>query len=74
MYLNIHFYLIFLIMKNKKYYTVGTIPKSNIKIVKRGKIDTSNTKIHDHSLSCLGTGTAIKSDGVKLFYGIKPFL
>ena len=27
-------------MKNIKYDTVGTIPKSNIKIVERGKIDT----------------------------------
>ena len=34
-------------MKNKtKYHTVGTIPKSNIKIVERGKIDTFNTQIH----------------------------
>jgi len=31
-------------MKNKKYHTVGTIPKSYIKIVERGKIDTPNTK------------------------------
>jgi hypothetical protein len=30
-------------MKNPKYHTVGTIPKSNIKIVERGKIDTINT-------------------------------
>ena len=30
-------------MKIKTYYTVGTIQKSNIKIVKRGKIDTSYT-------------------------------
>jgi hypothetical protein len=30
-------------MKSKKYHTVGTIPKSNIKIVARGKIDTPNT-------------------------------
>ena len=29
-------------MRNKKYYTVRTFPKSNIKIVERGKIDTSN--------------------------------
>ena len=26
--------------KNKKKHTVGTFPKSNIKIVERGKIDT----------------------------------
>jgi hypothetical protein len=30
-------------MKNKKYHTVGTISKSNIKIVDRSKIDTTNT-------------------------------
>ena len=47
-------------MENKKYHTVGTIPKSNIKIVERGNIDTSNTKIYDQSLSWLCTGTFIK--------------
>ena len=36
-------------MKNIEYYTVGTFPKSNKKIVERGKIDTSDTQIHDHS-------------------------
>ena len=30
-------------MKNKGYHTVETIQKSNIKIVERGKINTSNT-------------------------------
>jgi len=45
---------------------VGTIPKSNRKIVKREKIDIPNTQIHDCSLLCLGTGTSIKSGGVKL--------
>jgi hypothetical protein len=34
----------------KKYNTVKTIPKSNIRIVEREKIDTTN-KIHDRSLS-----------------------
>ena len=34
-------------MKNKKYHNVGTILKSNTKIVERGKIDTPNTQIHD---------------------------
>jgi hypothetical protein len=28
-------------MKNQKYHNVGTIPKSNIKIVDRGKMDSS---------------------------------
>jgi hypothetical protein len=32
---------------------------SNIKIVERGKIDLPNTKIHDRSLSCLGTSFSI---------------
>ena len=32
----------------KKYHTVGTVPKSNIKIIERGKIDTPNTLMHDH--------------------------
>ena len=50
-------------MKSKKYHTVGTIPKSNIKIVKRGKIDTPNTQIHDWSIFWLGTGTSIKRGG-----------
>jgi len=32
-------------MKNKKiYHTVGTIPKANIKIVERSKIDTPHTQ------------------------------
>ena len=29
-------------MKNKKYHTVGTVQKSNRKIVERGKIDINN--------------------------------
>jgi len=42
-------------MINKKYQTVGTTPKSNIKIVERGKIYTSNTQMHDRSLFRLET-------------------
>ncbi len=52
-------------MKNKKYYTVETVPKPNLKI-DRGKMFTPNTRIQDNSLSWLGTGTSIKSGGVKL--------
>ena len=37
--------------KNKKYNVVRTVHKSNIKIVKRGKIDTTNTRVHDCSPS-----------------------
>jgi len=35
-------------MKSKKYHTVGIVPKSNRKIVERGKIDTPDTQKHDH--------------------------
>jgi hypothetical protein len=31
------------LLTNKLYHTVGTIPKSNIKIVDTDKIDTTNT-------------------------------
>jgi hypothetical protein len=46
--------------------TVATIPKSNIKIVERGKIDATNTQVHERSLSLIGTGISIKGGGVKL--------
>jgi hypothetical protein len=36
------------------------------KTVEKDKIDTPSTQIHDRSLSWLGTGTSIKSGGVKL--------
>jgi hypothetical protein len=45
-------------MRNKTYHTVGTISKSKIE---RGKIDSSCTQIHDHSMSCLGTGISLKT-------------
>jgi len=48
-----------------KYHIVRTIPKSNRKIVDRGKIDTTNTH---RSFCCLGTGTSIKSGGIKLVF------
>jgi len=42
-------------MKNKKYHTVRTIPKSYIKIVERGKIDTTNTcKIYNTNILAFG--------------------
>jgi hypothetical protein len=41
---------------------MGTIPVSNINIVERDKIDTTNTQIHDQLLFWLGTGTSIKVD------------
>jgi len=43
-------------MKNIKYHTVGTIPKSISIIVERGIIGATNTQIHDRSLSWLDTG------------------
>ena len=49
-------------MINKIYHCRNN-SKINVKIVERGKIDTPNTQIHDRSLSCLGTGTSIKSGG-----------
>jgi hypothetical protein len=55
--------------KQEKYHTVGTISKSNIKIVERGKIDITNTQIHDRSLSCLGTGTSINMAGLRYLLG-----
>ena len=36
--------------QQQTYHTVGTSPKFNIKFVERGKIDTTNTQIHDCSL------------------------
>jgi hypothetical protein len=48
-------------------------PKSNIKIVERGKIDTPNSQIHDRSLSWLGTVILIKSGGVKLVLWAQTF-
>ena len=54
-------------MKSQNNTTLSEhIPKSNIKIVGKGKIDTPNTQIYDHSLSWLGTGTSIISGGAKL--------
>jgi hypothetical protein len=47
-------------MKNQKYDTVGTILRSNIKIVERGTFDTPNTQIHDLPFSWLETGTSLK--------------
>ena len=44
----------------KKYHIVGTVLKSNRKMVERGKIDTPNTQIYDRSISWHGTCTLIK--------------
>jgi hypothetical protein len=53
-------------MKNTKYGTVGTVPKSNRKITETDKIYTPSTHIHSNSLSLLGTGTRIKRGGAIL--------
>lgn len=53
------------------YHTVGSVPNSNRKITGRSTIDTLSTEIQDHSFSCLGTDTSIKSDRVKQLYGPK---
>ena len=42
----------------KIFHIVGTTSKYNSKIVEKGKIDTLNTQIRDHSLSWLGTCTS----------------
>jgi LEA14-like dessication related protein len=47
----------------KKYHTVGSVPKSNRKFVKRGKINTPNTQIHDRPLPIKGYSA--------LMYGIE---
>ena len=46
-------------MKNKKYHTVGTTPKSN-------------TPIHDCSLSLLSTGASMNSFRAKLLLYAQP--
>ena len=62
-----YYTLTFLKNKEKKYYTVETIPKSNGKTPRnRVTISTPNTQIHDGSLSQLRTGTSITSGGDKL--------
>ena len=50
----------------KKYHSVRKLSKSIIKIIERGKLETSCTQIHDHSHTCLSTETSRKSGGVKL--------
>jgi hypothetical protein len=57
-------------MKNKKYTTVRTVPKSTREIVERGESD--NTQMHGQLLSWLGTGSSIKSDRVKLVLWAQP--
>jgi hypothetical protein len=57
-------------MKNKKYHTVGTVPKAYRNIIERGTNDTPNTQIHDRSLSWFDTNTSLKSGGVKRLFWV----
>jgi len=53
--------------KYKKYHTVGTVPKSNKKIVEtETKPISLDTHVRRRSLSWLGTGTSVTSGGIKL--------
>jgi hypothetical protein len=61
-------------MKNKTYHTVWTILDSNIIILKRGKMDTYKTQIHDGSLSCLCAGTSMDSGGIQLVLWVQIIL
>ena len=47
-------------MKNNKYFTFGTVLKSNRKMTERDQINTINKQIHDSSLSLFGTDISIK--------------
>ena len=54
-------------MKNEKYRTVETVPKSNRHVVGlQAKLIALNIHVHDHSLSWLGIVTSIQSSGVNL--------
>lgn len=44
----------------------GTVLNPDNKIIENVKIDTTNTQIHDGSLSCLGTYTSITIGVAKL--------
>ena len=59
-------------MTKKKYYTVGTVPKSNRKIVERNKT-ISLSEMHNLSLSSFGTGTSIKHGVAKLILWAQLF-
>jgi hypothetical protein len=56
------------VIKNEKQisHNVVTVLKLSVQIVKRAKIDTMNTQIHNRSLFLLGTGTSLKNGGLTL--------
>jgi hypothetical protein len=63
-------YEYFRIISPTKNTTLSEQFKNSIeKIVGRGKIDTTNAHIHDHSLSWLGTYTSKKVAGLSCFCG-----
>jgi len=49
------------------YHNVGTVQKSNRKIVERGEIDTPYTHIHYYPIHMLGTCTSIHRRYIFLF-------
>jgi hypothetical protein len=51
-------------MINKKYQAVRTVPQSNRKTAERRKINTTNTHVHESSLSWLCMGISINSAGL----------
>lgn len=60
--------------KTKQTKTTLTGPSSNLKNrIHEGKIHTTNTHIHDRSLSWFVTGTSIKHIGVKLILWTETF-
>ena len=56
------------VIKNEKQisHNVVTVLNLSLQIVKRTKIDTMNTQIHNRSLSLPGTGTSLKCGGRSL--------
>ena len=60
-------------IKNVKYHTAKTDPKSNRKITKDAWSISLLQKIHDYLLSWFGIDTSIKSGGAKLVLGAKPY-
>jgi hypothetical protein len=56
-------------MKNKKYHTLGKAPKSNEKIVERGKIYPLKIQILDRLPALFWAGISIKRGAVKLVLG-----
>jgi hypothetical protein len=65
-------YTISCTIKKFRYTAVRIVLKADRQIAERVQIITSNTQIHDTTLSWLVIGTSIKSGGVKIVYGPKP--